>query len=91
MEQRSFWDKFWRDKNGDTVVVHKPNLPLMVFIVAAVLYAIFQYSKAGKVFGWISFAALIIWALWELLAGVNYFRRLLGLAVLLLGIAFSIF
>jgi hypothetical protein len=81
---RDFSHKFWEDKNGNIVVVQKPGLPIIVFIVAAIIYVLFQNGGFGKFFGWVAVAALVVWALLEIFRGVNYFRRLLGVAVLLL-------
>lgn len=88
--RENFWDKFWKDKNGDLVVWRRPNLPIIVFVVAAIVYALFQNDAFGKFFGWVAIIALVIWAIIEIFRGANYFRRLLGASVLLLIIVASV-
>lgn len=82
--RQNFWDKFWEDKNGNFVVAQKPNLPILVFFGSAAIYVLFQYSMLGKIFGWVAIISLAIWAILEIFAGANYFRRLLGFSVLLM-------
>jgi hypothetical protein len=82
--ERSFWDKFWEDENGNLVVVKRPNLPLIVFFASAIIYALWQYNDFGKFFGLVALVSLGVWALLEIFRGDNYFRRLLGVSVLLL-------
>jgi hypothetical protein len=53
--------------------------------------AIFAPGKRVSDYAWTAgAAALIIWSLLEIFRGVNYFRRVLGLVVLLVTVA-SIF
>jgi hypothetical protein len=58
-----------------------PNPPLLVALAGWVLATVAGGSlhDAGRV---ILTVGLVVWALGEALSGVNWFRRLLGLAVL---------
>ena len=64
-------------------IVQFPNLPLIVALLAGATGAFLdgsEHSYAASV----SYLALTIWAYEELVHGVNWFRRLLGLIFLIL-------
>ena len=81
---KSFNQKFWEDNHGKVVVWQSPNIWLWTWFITMVLNWFLSYARAVQVIGFVSLAALIFWAILELARGVNYFRRLLGLMVLLL-------
>jgi hypothetical protein len=60
-----------------------PNLPLIVAILAGEIGK-FLYGSAHSYAASVSYLALAIWAYEELVHGVNWFRRLLGLAFMIL-------
>ena len=74
--------RFWRDANGKVAVAQVPNVPLAGWL----LFAGLSWVPGGE--GWkngASFAGsafLFTWAYLELAHGACYFRRLLGLVVL---------
>ena len=74
-------DKTFRDSNGRIVLAQMPNLPLIVWIVANLLALFFTNGKINTVLVLLADGSLFTWAWMELFQGVNYFRRLLGLAV----------
>ena len=74
-------DKTFRDSNGRIVLAQMPNLPLIVWIVASLLALFFTNGKINTVLVLLADGSLFTWAWMELFQGVNYFRRLLGLAV----------
>ncbi|MEH2063873.1 MAG: hypothetical protein V7K50_16685 [Nostoc sp.] len=76
-------DKTFRDGNGKIVIAQMPNLPLIVWIVASLLSLIFTSGKTNTVLDLLANGSLFTWAWLELFQGVNYFRRALGLAVLI--------
>jgi hypothetical protein len=71
---------FFRDKTGQIVLWQWPNLPLLGWGLFALLSQIARWHQLAAV----STACLLVWALMEIFQGVNYFRRLLGLAILVL-------
>ncbi len=75
-------DQVFRDREGKIVLAQMPNLPLIVWIVATVLKLIFTTGKINIGLEVIAFGALFTWAWEELFQGVNYFRRALGIIVL---------
>ncbi len=75
-------DKIFRDREGKVVLAQTPNLPLIVWIVASLLRLIFTTGKVNIGLEAIAFGSLFTWAWEELFQGVNYFRRALGLLVL---------
>ncbi len=80
--QKNIWDKIWRDPQGNIVIFQMPNLWLIAWAVLTVIY-LFMTGKPANVIGYIAEAALAIWALLEIFRGVNYFRRGLGVVVLI--------
>lgn len=82
--QPNLWNKIWRDKHGagQVVIFQLPNWPLVLWLGLTVIS---QYAK-GQLSSGAAIAAsgvLIIWALLEVIKGVNYFRRGLGTVVFL--------
>jgi hypothetical protein len=76
-------DKTFRDSNDKIVIAQMPNPPLIVWIVASLLSLIFTSGKINTVLDVVANGALFTWGWLELFEGVNYFRRALGLAVLI--------
>lgn len=81
---RSFSQKFWEDKHGNFVVWQKPNVFLITWAVTLFIGWFVPYGGFQKLLSWVSLLALIIWAIMEATKGVNYFRRSLGILVILL-------
>jgi hypothetical protein len=74
---------FLNRRTGGITVVQWPNIPLGVYIVATVVLRLF-HPKGTFSAGWhlVGTAALIVWALDEIVRGVNPFRRGFGAVVL---------
>ncbi|MEH2286946.1 hypothetical protein [Nostoc sp.] len=83
-------DKTFRDSDGKIVLGQMPNPPLILWIVASLLTLVFTTGKVSTVLYFLANGALFTWAWMELFQGVNYFRRALGLAVLIGMIAYKI-
>jgi hypothetical protein len=73
---------FVNRRTGHFTVVQWPNIPLSVFIVVSVALDAF-HPKGGieSLARVLADVALFVWAIDELLRGVNPFRRILGLGV----------
>ncbi|AFY93546.1 hypothetical protein [Chamaesiphon minutus] len=84
---RDTWlDRFFRDKNGNIVIIQPPNLPIMVWAISSFLQVIFKTGIIHTGLETISLIAIFIWSLAEIFQGVNYFRRSLGVFVLIVTI-----
>ncbi|MEH1945178.1 MAG: hypothetical protein V7L01_33865 [Nostoc sp.] len=83
-------DKTFRDSSGNIVIAQVPNPPLILWIAASLLTLAFPSGKTNTVLDFVANASLFTWAWLELFQGVNYFRRGLGLAVLIGLIALKI-
>lgn len=81
---QNIWDKTWRDPEGKVVLWQWPNVWLMTWMIALVVSWFLPPGKLTDGLSLISFTALVVWALLEIFKGVNYFRRLLGLAILVM-------
>ena len=81
--ENTFLDKTFRDSDGKIVIAQMPNLPLIVWIVTSILALIFTTGKINTVLDVVANGSLFTWAWLELFQGVNYFRRALGLFVLI--------
>lgn len=76
--------RFFRDKRGQMVWWQWPSPLLWGWLVARVLALALTDGTLKDWVGYAGTASLAIWALLELTTGVNYFRKLLGLVVLLM-------
>jgi hypothetical protein len=77
-----FVKKAFYDEHGNLALFQFPNAPIIIWALAALAGHIFTSSWPHKIFSFISLFAIIIWALLEIFSGVSYFRRALGLIVL---------
>ena len=80
--ENTLFDKTFRDSEGNIVIAQPPNLPILVGITATVLTLIVKSGNIHTALDAIAFGSLFTWAWLELFEGVNYFRRALGLLVL---------
>lgn len=83
---RSFWDKVWRDKDGNIVLFQMPNAWLIGWAVLTIISMVL-HGTISQILWYAAAASLALWALLEVFRGVNYFRRALGLIVIVLMIA----
>lgn len=79
----TLFNKTFRDDDGKIVIAQKPNLPIVVGLVATLLKLLVPNGNIHIGLESLAFGALFTWAWLELFEGVNYFRRTLGLVVLL--------
>ena len=71
------------DKNGNRVIAQKPNPPIIIWAGCLVAARLINDQDLAKYVSNIGTIALSIWALAEIIRGVNTFRRILGTIVLL--------
>jgi hypothetical protein len=83
----SLWDRTWKNRQGQVVIWQMPNIPLITWVVLTFLALLLNRGTLADVLSWIGSAALIIWCLLEIFKGADYFRRALGLLVLVYAIA----
>jgi hypothetical protein len=88
--ENSLFDKTFKDSEGNVVLAQAPNLPLMVWLAATLLKLVITSGSIYIGLDAIAFGTLFTWAWQELFQGVNYFRRALGLVVLMVVIASKI-
>jgi predicted neutral ceramidase superfamily lipid hydrolase len=70
-------------QTGEITVAQLPNVPLIVFLLAAGSRWIFHPSgTVGTIVGVVAAIALIAWAGDEIICGINPWRRILGGAAL---------
>src|SRR5690349_17872372 len=84
-------DWCFRDPStGKLAIVQMPNLPLAVFLILSVVRSIVHpHGAVGTAVSVVAGAALIGWAVDEIVRGDSRFRRALG-AVVLLAFAISL-
>ena len=88
--ENTFFDRTFKDSEGNIVIAQPPNLPLIVWLAATSLEFIFTSGRIHTGLDLVAFGSLFTWAWEELFQGVNYFRRTLGLVVLVVAIALKI-
>ena len=80
---------FRNRRTGTLTIAQVPNVPLLVFLVAAgVRWLVHPTGGVGTVVDVVASIALIAWAVDEIVRGVNPWRRILG-GTVLLGVAVS--
>ncbi len=84
-QRHDLWSKIWKDRHGHVVIWQMPNIPLIAWAVLTAISLFFSGSVANILSG-LGSAALVIWALLEVFRGTNYFRRALGLLVLVVAV-----
>lgn len=89
-KETTLFDRIFRDSEGNIVIAQMPNLPLVVGLAATLLQLIVPSGKIQTALDLVAFGALFTWAWQELFEGVNYFRRALGLIVLVSLIALKL-
>jgi hypothetical protein len=88
--ENTLFDKVFRDSEGKIVLAQMPNLPLISWIVTSLLKILFTTGKINTGLDIIAFGSLFTWAWEESFQGVNYFRRTLGILVLIAVITWKI-
>lgn len=81
-QRGSLFDRIFRTRSGEIVIAQVPNAPLVVVMVAF-LVQLFTTGLVSKIANITFVVAAVVWAGWELISGVTWFRRGLGAAVLL--------
>ncbi|KOP24853.1 hypothetical protein AMR41_15555 [Hapalosiphon sp. MRB220] len=79
----TLFDKTFRDLDGNIVLAQMPNLPIIVWFTASLLKLVFTTGEINTGLDVLANGSLFTWAWLELFQGVNYFRRALGLIVLI--------
>ncbi|MDD1650827.1 MAG: hypothetical protein LUO80_10610 [Methylococcaceae bacterium] len=77
-----FIDRCFRDQQGRVVIAQFPNWPLWTWAGASLLQWVIPGGPLTTFLGLVSLSAIVYWSLLEIFSGVNYFRRVLGLVVL---------
>ncbi len=80
--ESTLFDKIFRDSNGNIVIAQPPNLPISLWGISTLLKLVFTSGQINIALDVVSYGLLFTWAWLELFQGVNYFRRELGLIVL---------
>ena len=88
--ESTLFDRTFKDSEGNIVLGQMPNLPILVWVTATLLQLVFTSGKVYTGLNAIAFGSLFTWAWQELFDGVNYFRRALGLVVLVGAIVMKI-
>ena len=72
------------DDNGKIAIAQFPNLPIIFALVFTLLSFLQNLNNSlENLFSFLASGFIFVWAYLELFQGVNYFRRLLGLVVLI--------
>jgi hypothetical protein len=80
--RRAFRWMFVNRRNGRVTIAQWPNIALSVFLAVSVVARLAHPAgEAGRLTRVLAVGALLVWALDEVLRGVNPFRRVLGVAV----------
>ena len=79
---------FRNRQTGAITIAQRPNVPLLVFLVAAgTRWVVHPAGTVGTVVDVVAGGALLVWAGDEIVRGVNPWRRILGGTVLAVTVA----
>ena len=78
--------ELFKDKKGKVVLWQTPNIPLVGWALSSVLIHIVPAGRWQLAVGYVSFGFIFTWAWLELSQGASYFRRALGVVVLVASI-----
>lgn len=81
-KSKHFIKKCFCDHEGRLVLFQLPNLPFSVWFGSLVITSVTS-GTVNRVFEVVSFGALFTWAWLEIFKGDSYFRRVLGLIVMI--------
>ena len=77
-------DKFFHDKNNNLVLWQFPNPSIICWFVFMLISYIIPSGILKTGFASLSSAFLFLWAYLEITQGVSYFRRFLGVIIILI-------
>lgn len=81
---KKIFKKLFLDKNGRIVVAQFPNVPITIWFLGLLISTIFPGLSYINFVNIIATSSLIIWTALEIYSGVNLFRKILGIAVLII-------
>ncbi len=76
-------DTIFRDDKGEFVIIQPPNLPIIIWSTASILKLVFPKGDLYTGLDFVAVCSLTIWSFLEIFQGVNYFRKGLGVVVLI--------
>ena len=79
----NLFDRFFRDNTGEIVVAQAPNIPILVWIAATLLKLVVKTGQVKIALDVLAFGSLLYWSFLEITQGATYFRRDLGVIVLI--------
>ena len=79
----TLFDRLFRDGTGEIVIGQPPNLPILIWLSATVLKLAVKNDRVKLGLDLLAFSSLLYWSFLEITQGVNYFRRDLGVIVLI--------
>ena len=82
---------FFKDSKGQIVIFQTPNLPLICWLLLTLFNLLWSNNqpKIHNFFNLLSFGFIFTWSWLEITSGVNYFRKALGLLVIIMAVVFK--
>jgi hypothetical protein len=80
---QSFLERCYKDKNGNVAIFQAPNLPIAVGLTSTILAMLIKSGSLQTLFSLLGFGTFFTWAWLEIFSGDSYFRRILGVTVLI--------
>ena len=82
-KRQTLIDMLWKDNHGRQAVVAWPNFPLVSWFVFMLASKLVNTGKLHLVFEYLAYGFLFTWGWLEIRSGKSYFRRALGMIVLI--------
>jgi hypothetical protein len=74
---------FFKDSDGQVAIWQWPSVPLTGWLVCKLLSMVIKTGSTKMAFETLSTAFLFTWAYLEITSGKSYFRRVLGVGVMI--------
>jgi hypothetical protein len=79
----TLFDRLFRNNTGEIVIAQAPNIPILVWISATLLKLVFKTGQVKIALDILALGSLFYWSFLEITQGATYFRRDLGVIVLI--------
>lgn len=77
---------FFKNKEGKVVIGQWPNIPIIAYFTCTILSKILTQGSVHSLFTTLAFGTLFTWAWLEIFYGISYFRRTMGVIVIIFAV-----
>jgi len=83
-------NRLFYDQQNQLVLIQWPNIPLLIWLIGTIVVRL-TTGTTQLLLSTVATTSLTIWAVLEMISGVNYFRKCLGIVIFMYIIVSRIF